>query len=117
MNDNGAFFKSKDSYGNTFNVGSRKYVGGTLFAQASILLHELAHVVAAAGFKSDYGNDQNGRSNDNLDDKNYGNKSVGSADAHQGTLIMEQSEQLLAYTDERTIDALSENRATHQYKA
>jgi RHS repeat-associated protein len=50
----------------TFRVNNGRIVGGTARAQAFIILHELAHAVAASGFKPDYGNSAAGRDNDNM---------------------------------------------------
>jgi hypothetical protein len=43
-----------------------KYQGGTLQAQAFILVHELAHEVSAAQFLNDYGSEANENSNNLL---------------------------------------------------
>ena len=64
VNSNGAFFNA------TFQTGHRNYRGGTLRAQATILIHELAHTVGAAGFQSDLNNTMAGRANDKLVDQN-----------------------------------------------
>lgn len=71
VNSNGAFFNS------AYSVSSQGYTGGTLQAQAFILLHELAHEVGAPGFKSnDAGPTReavvNQASNNALVDKNCG---------------------------------------------
>jgi RHS repeat-associated protein len=66
VNNNGAFFNSG------FKVGAKGYQGGTLQAQATILIHELAHILGAAGFQADNGNPAAGRSNDNLVNQNCG---------------------------------------------
>ncbi|MSV28820.1 MAG: hypothetical protein EXQ52_08745 [Bryobacterales bacterium] len=63
VNDNGAFFSNK------FRVGAREYVGGGLGAQAAIPIHELAHIVGAKGFQSDFGKKDAGIANDKLVDK------------------------------------------------
>ena len=67
INQNGAFFNA--GFGNlTFSVGSgrTKYAGGTLQAQAFILLHELAHEVGAPGFLPDAGSSKNEEHNNKL---------------------------------------------------
>ena len=66
VNDNGAFFSAGQS------VGPRSYQGGTLRAQAQILIHELAHILGAAGVKSDFNDAKAGRANDELVDKKCG---------------------------------------------
>jgi len=48
------------------------YQGGTLQAQATILIHELAHLFEISGFKPDFGNAAAGRDNDKAVDKNCG---------------------------------------------
>ena len=69
VNDAGAFFNAKLG-DKTFTVGRRAYTGGTLKAQAAILIHELGHkmndVGGAAGFQADASNKNAGRSNDKL---------------------------------------------------
>jgi hypothetical protein len=69
VNDTGAFFNAKLG-DKTFTVGRRAYTGGTLKAQAAILVHELSHLMkavgGAAGFQSDAGNRKSGRANDKL---------------------------------------------------
>jgi len=67
----GAFFNA--SLGNaTFTVGRLAYKGGTLKAQATILIHELGHLMSGFGgaflFQNDGGNKAAGRANDNLVD-------------------------------------------------
>jgi RHS repeat-associated protein len=55
VNDNGGFFKSND-LGVSITVAG--YGGGSPQAQALIMLHELAHILNASGFKqNDFGND------------------------------------------------------------
>jgi hypothetical protein len=66
VNSNGAFFSSG------YTVGPQGYTGGTLAAQAFILLHELGHEVGAAGFKPDFGDPSAGKANDALVDQNCG---------------------------------------------
>jgi hypothetical protein len=68
VNDNSAFFLAKDGNGNSFTTGARHYPGGTLRAQAAILIHETAHGVTVTGFQSD--GTQAGKANDELVDKN-----------------------------------------------
>jgi len=51
VNDNGAFYLANDANGNAFTIGARHYTGGTLEAQAAILIHETAHGVTVAGFQ------------------------------------------------------------------
>jgi len=72
VNDSGAFFNATNNQGNAFQVGARHYGGGTLQADASILVHELAHIIGAAGFLPDF-NDQHAKNvNDKLVDTNCG---------------------------------------------
>jgi hypothetical protein len=71
VNDTGAFFNAM--LGKlTFTVGPHAYSGGTLKAQASILIHELGHLMksigGANGFLPDVGEKEAGRSNDHLVD-------------------------------------------------
>jgi RHS repeat-associated protein len=68
VNTNGAFFNS----GYTVSGGGVRYPGGTLKAQAFILIHELAHEVEAAGFQPDAGSSTAEASNNNLVQKNCG---------------------------------------------
>lgn len=75
VNDNGAFFKATDDKGNAFSVGKRRYNGGTLKAQANILIHELGHVLSdagagASGFQHDFGILKAGEANNALVDQN-----------------------------------------------
>lgn len=67
VNDNGAFFSQ------TYRVGVKNYTGGTLEAQAAIIIHELAHILTVAGFVPDVGSASAGRRNDELVEKNCGN--------------------------------------------
>ena len=60
-----------------FLVGSQSYTGGGLLAQATSLIHELAHVQAtnyggAIGFQNDFGKEGAGINNDKLVDANCG---------------------------------------------
>jgi hypothetical protein len=75
VNDNGAFYLANDGNGNAFTIGARNYTGGTLKAQAAILIHETAHGVTVAGFQSDGGgtikDKQAGKANDQMVDKNW----------------------------------------------
>jgi hypothetical protein len=64
VNDSGAFFS------NQFTVDGGQLTGGTMRAQAFVLLHELAHALGAKGFKSDLDNPSNGKDNDKLIDDN-----------------------------------------------
>jgi hypothetical protein len=70
----------------TFTVGWRAYTGGTLKGQAAILLHELGHLMSAAGgaagFQYDAGKRKAGRSNDNLVDQNCGKLIGGSNESN-----------------------------------
>jgi hypothetical protein len=54
-------------------VGTRKYPGNTLKAQATILIHETAHAVAVSGFQRDNGIPKAEKSNNLLVDKNCRN--------------------------------------------
>ena len=80
VNDTGAFFNAKLG-DKTFTVGRRSYTGGTLKAQAAILVHELGHLMnaegGAAGFQADAGSKNAGRANDKLVDKYCGKLIVG----------------------------------------
>jgi RHS repeat-associated protein len=76
VNDNGAFYNATNSSGQSLTVGPQHYAGGTLQAQAAILIHELAHILGVEGFnQNDAGNPQAGANND------------ADVDAHCGTLI------------------------------
>ena len=55
------------------SVGTRDYPGGTLKAQATILIHELAHILSATGFQNDAGIPKAGKANNKLVDKNCRN--------------------------------------------
>ena len=68
VNDNGGFFQSKDSLGNNFEVGPRKYEGGKQRARDAILIHEFAHGIEAAGFQPDLSKPWIGKENDKLVD-------------------------------------------------
>jgi hypothetical protein len=70
VNDLGAFFQAKDLQGNSFYIGRRHYPGNTLRAQASILIHELAHTLPAPSFQEDNGKPKAGKANDKLVDGN-----------------------------------------------
>jgi hypothetical protein len=63
-----------------FSVGPHPYVGGTLKAQAAILIHEFGHLMnevgGAARFQPDGGNRKAGRANDQLVDQ-YCGKLIG----------------------------------------
>ena len=75
VNDTGAFFNAKLG-DKPFTVGRRAYTGGTLKAQAAILIHEFAHQMyaggGASGFQDDAGDTKKGRANDKLVDENCG---------------------------------------------
>jgi len=75
VNDTGAFFNAKVG-DKTFTVGRHVYTGGTLKAQAAILIHELGHLMTESGgaakFQHDAGSKQAGRDNDKLVDDNCG---------------------------------------------
>ena len=76
VNDNGGFFNSTvAASGAHWLIGPRRYTGGTPQAQASILIHELAHINigVAGGFKFDTGNNVAGRENDAAVDEHCGN--------------------------------------------
>ena len=70
VNDLSAFFQDKDLRGNSFYIGKRHHPGNTLRAQATILIHELAHTLPAPGFQGDFGKPKAGKANDKLVDKN-----------------------------------------------
>jgi RHS repeat-associated protein len=59
VNANGAFFSNSQSTANG------QIQGGTALAGTFIILHELGHLTDAAGFQSDFGNEEAGRSNNN----------------------------------------------------
>jgi hypothetical protein len=74
VNDKGAFFNEKSAQGRPWEVGTRKYPGNKLRAQAATLVHELSHTLSrfqagSAGFQPDMGNTQLIRANDELVDK------------------------------------------------
>lgn len=73
VNDIGAFFNAGDNDGHSYFVGKREYSGNTLRAQATILIHELAHVLSASGFQADAGIPKAGKATDGLVDKNCRN--------------------------------------------
>jgi hypothetical protein len=75
VNDNGAFFNATDQKGHSFIIGKRSYPGNTLKAQATILIHELGHLLSdaglgASGFQHDFGIPKAGKANDALVDQN-----------------------------------------------
>jgi hypothetical protein len=70
VNDLGAYFEAMDVQGRSFQVGKRNYSGNTLRAQATILIHELAHTFPAPGFQEDNGKPKAGKANDKLVDRN-----------------------------------------------
>jgi RHS repeat-associated protein len=79
VNDNGGFYNSTISVNGVdknVTIGPHNYQGGSLKAQAAILLHELGHIENAAGgasgFQSDAGNAPAGKANDKLVDQNCG---------------------------------------------
>ena len=70
VNDVGGFFNATDNQGNPITVGKRKYSGGTLRAQATILIHETAHQIMVSGFQPDFSRPKAGKANDQLVDTN-----------------------------------------------
>jgi hypothetical protein len=66
VNDIGAFFNQTDSQGIPLPVGQPNYPGGSPQAQATILVHEIAHQITASGFQPDFGNKRAGKANDHL---------------------------------------------------
>ncbi len=73
VNDDGAFFSP------SFVVGAHNYPGNTLKAQATILIHEMGHLLShansndAVGFQDDFGqsdSDKRAKNNDRLVDHN-----------------------------------------------
>ena len=72
VNSNGAFFTAGSGANAVWQVGVNNYQGGTLQAQATILIHELAHLFEISGFKPDFGNAAAGHDNDKAVDKNCG---------------------------------------------
>jgi hypothetical protein len=69
VNDKSAFFLAGDGNGATYSSGVRNYPGGQLKAQATILIHETAHGIAAPGFQHDNGIPKAEKSNNKLVDK------------------------------------------------
>jgi hypothetical protein len=72
VNDLGAFFNQYQNGdpSKQFEIGKRKYVGNTLKAQASILVHETAHQITVSGFQPDFSNPRAGKANDAAVDSN-----------------------------------------------
>jgi uncharacterized protein YjdB len=72
VNDVGSFFNQYQNGDNTkpFLVGKRNYPGGTLKAQATMLIHETAHQITVTGFQPDFGNSKAGKANDKAVDSN-----------------------------------------------
>jgi RHS repeat-associated protein len=64
VNNGSAFFDS------TYNADQGKIAGGTVQAQAFILLHELAHGLEAKDFVPDFNNKDAGKANDQMIEKN-----------------------------------------------
>jgi hypothetical protein len=62
VNDDGAFFHDN------FEVGIPKYPGNTARARATIVIHELGHLLRVANFQSDNGKEAAGTFNDHLVD-------------------------------------------------
>jgi hypothetical protein len=70
VNDKSSFFLAGDGNGATYSSGVRNYPGGQLKAQATILIHETAHGIAAPGFQHDNGIPKAEKANNTLVDKN-----------------------------------------------
>jgi hypothetical protein len=70
VNDQGPFFNATDILGRHFSYGPRNYHGGTLKAQAAILLHEYGHQLTITGFQHDVGVPKAQNANNDLVDKN-----------------------------------------------
>ena len=72
VNDVGAFFNqyANGDQSKPFEVGIRKYPGDSLRAQATMLIHEVAHEITVSGFQPDFGNPKAGRANDKAVDTN-----------------------------------------------
>jgi hypothetical protein len=70
VNDKSSFFLAGDGNGATYSSGVRNYPGGGLKAQATILIHETAHGIAAPGFQHDNGIPKAEKANNTLVDKN-----------------------------------------------
>jgi hypothetical protein len=70
VNDLGAYFQTMNVQGNSFSIGKRHYPGNTLRAQATILIHEVAHALPAPQFQDDNGKPKAGKANDKLVDNN-----------------------------------------------
>ena len=69
VNDVGAFFNQAGNHGRPFLVGDPQYKGSSPQAQATILLHEVAHQITASGFQPDFCdgcNPKAGQQNDHL---------------------------------------------------
>jgi hypothetical protein len=66
VNDIGAFFNQTDNQGHPFSIGEPKYAGNSPQAQATILVHEVAHQITVSGFQPDFGNKRAGKANDHL---------------------------------------------------
>jgi len=56
--------------GAPYQVGPRRYLGNTMPAQATILIHETAHQITVAGFQSDFGKKKATNENDKAVDTN-----------------------------------------------
>jgi len=72
VNDNGAFFNQYQNGDTTkpFFVGKRNYPGGSLRAQATMLIHETAHQITVNGFQHDFGNRKAEKANNKAVDSN-----------------------------------------------
>ncbi|HEV2417194.1 MAG TPA: kelch repeat-containing protein [Terriglobia bacterium] len=72
VNDVGAFFNQfvDGDQGKSFQVGTRKYAGNSLRAQATVLIHEVAHQITVSGFQKDFGNPKAEKANDKAVDAN-----------------------------------------------
>jgi RHS repeat-associated protein len=62
------FYKATDSFvrGDQFDKSIKSILPGTGAAQGFLLIHELGHLLSAAGFTSDVGSDTNQKSNNDL---------------------------------------------------
>jgi hypothetical protein len=72
VNDAGSFFNQfvGGDQSKPFEVGIRKYAGNSLKAQATILIHEVAHQITVSGFQHDFGNPKAEKANDTAVDAN-----------------------------------------------
>ncbi len=72
VSDDSGFFNQyvNGDQARQFLIGKRNYQGGSLRAQATILIHETAHQITVDGFQDDFGDDAAEDSNNKAVDKN-----------------------------------------------